>query len=52
MKIIYLLIAVSLLFISLIVLILFWAFKSGQYDDLEAEAYRMLMDDDDNISNQ
>jgi len=26
---------------------LFWALKSGQYDDMEGEANRILMDDDD-----
>ncbi|PLY12166.1 MAG: cbb3-type cytochrome oxidase assembly protein CcoS [Sedimenticola sp.] len=28
------------------VAILFWAAKSGQFDDLEGEAHRILMDDD------
>ncbi len=51
MNIIYLLIGVSLIFIILIVIILFWAFKSGQYDDLEGEGHRLLMDDDD-VSDQ
>lgn len=27
--------------------ILVWAVKSGQYDDLEGDASRILMDDDD-----
>ncbi len=26
--------------------ILFWAAKSGQYEDMEGEAHRILMDDD------
>jgi len=26
--------------------VLFWAAKKGQYDDLEGEAHRILMDDD------
>lgn len=26
--------------------ILFWAARSGQYDDMEGEAHRILMDDD------
>ncbi len=26
--------------------ILFWAAKSGQYDDMDGEAHRILMDDD------
>ncbi len=34
--------------------VFFWAAKSGQFDDLEGEAYRILMDDDidDRRSNQ
>lgn len=27
--------------------LLIWAIKSGQYDDLEGEANRILMDDDE-----
>lgn len=27
--------------------ILVWAVKSGQYEDLEGDAHRILMDDDD-----
>ena len=27
--------------------LLMWAIKSGQYEDLEGEANRILMDDDD-----
>jgi len=45
-EIIYLLIPVSLVLILLIVGILFWAIKSGQYDDLEGPGHRILMDDD------
>jgi cbb3-type cytochrome oxidase maturation protein len=26
--------------------VLFWAARSGQFDDLEGEAHRILMDDD------
>lgn len=28
------------------VALLFWSARSGQYDDLEGEAYRILMDED------
>ena len=28
------------------VAVLFWAARSGQFDDLEGEAHRILMDDD------
>jgi cbb3-type cytochrome oxidase maturation protein len=29
-----------------LVVLLFWAIKSGQFDDLEGDAHRILMDDD------
>jgi cbb3-type cytochrome oxidase maturation protein len=31
----------------LMVGVLFWAARSGQFDDLEGDAHRILMDDDD-----
>ena len=46
MEIIYLLIPVSLILLGLIVWILLWAVRSGQYDDLEGPAHRILMDED------
>jgi len=46
MEIIYLLIPISLLLLGLIVWILLWAVRSGQYDDLEGPAHRILMDED------
>ena len=46
MEIIFLLIPLSLLLIGLIVALLFWAIRSGQYEDLEGPAHRVLMDDD------
>jgi cbb3-type cytochrome oxidase maturation protein len=46
MEIIYLLIPVSLILLGLIVWILLWAVRDGQYDDLEGPAYRILMDED------
>ena len=46
MEIIYLLIPVSLLLLGLIVWILLWAVRSGQFDDLEGPAHQILMDED------
>lgn len=46
MDILYLLIPVSLVLIGLIVWILSWAVKSGQFDDLEGPAHAILMDED------
>jgi cbb3-type cytochrome oxidase maturation protein len=46
MEIIYLLIPLSLILVGLIILAFFWAVRSGQFDDLEGPAHRILMDDD------
>lgn len=34
-------------FVVLIILGVFWSIRSGQFDDLEGPAARILMDDDD-----
>lgn len=47
MEILYLLIPISLMLLGVIVVILFWAVGSGQFEDLEGPAYRILMDDDE-----
>ena len=46
MEVIYLLIPVVLLLVGAIAVIFFWAIRSGQFDDLEGPAHRILMDDD------
>jgi cbb3-type cytochrome oxidase maturation protein len=46
MEIIYLLIPISLLLLGLILWILLWAVRDGQYDDLEGPGYSILMDED------
>ena len=46
MEIVYLLIPLSLVFVALAVAIFFWAVKSGQFEDLEGPAYRILFDDE------
>jgi len=35
------------IFVLLIIVGVFWSIKSGQFDDLEGPAERILMDDDD-----
>lgn len=35
------------LFVALIIVGVFWSIRSGQFDDLEGPAERMLLDDDD-----
>ena len=46
MESLYLLIPMSLLVVAVIVLILYWAVKSGQFEDLEGPGHSILMDDD------
>lgn len=41
------LLGLTVLFLFIIGLGIFWAIKSGQFDDLEGPAQRILMDDDD-----
>ncbi len=42
----YLLIPIALIFVAIAVKLLLWAIDSGQYDDLEKEGTRILMDQD------
>ena len=37
----------SAIFVLLIIVGIFWSIKSGQFEDLEGPAERILMDDDD-----
>lgn len=46
MEVLYLLIPLSVILIFLIVWVFLWAVKSGQFDDMEGPAHRILMDDD------
>jgi len=46
MEILYLLIPLSVVLVFLIGVALWWFVRSGQFDDLEGPAYRVLMDDD------
>ncbi len=47
MEILYLLVLLSVALVGVIVWAFFWAVKSGQFDDLEGPAHRILMDDDE-----
>jgi cbb3-type cytochrome oxidase maturation protein len=42
----YLLIPLGIVFVIIAIKILFWAINSGQYDNLDTEAHRILFDDD------
>jgi cbb3-type cytochrome oxidase maturation protein len=46
MESLYLLIPMSLLVVALIVFILYWSVRNGQFEDLEGPAHAILMDDD------
>lgn len=49
MESIYLLIPVALLLVAVIIGAMFWAIRSGQFDDLEGPAHQILWDDDDRV---
>ena len=46
METLYLLIPISVVLVFLIAIAFWWSLRSGQFDDLEGPAYRVLMDDD------
>lgn len=46
METLYLLIPLSVVLVFLIGVGFWWSLRSGQFDDLEGPAYRVLMDDD------
>ena len=46
MESLYILIPVSLVLVFVIAFLFWWSTQSGQFDDLEGPAYRILMDDD------
>ncbi len=47
MEILYLLIPLGLLVLGVAIWGFIWAVRTGQFDDMEGPAYRILMDDDD-----
>lgn len=47
MTILYMLIPLGLVLLGVAVWAFMWAVRSGQFDDLEGPAHRILMDDDD-----
>ncbi|MCB1914648.1 MAG: cbb3-type cytochrome oxidase assembly protein CcoS [Rhodocyclaceae bacterium] len=46
MESLFLLIPLSVLLVFVIGFLFWWSVRSGQFDDLEGPAYRVLMDDD------
>jgi cbb3-type cytochrome oxidase maturation protein len=47
MEILYLLVPLSLVLVFVIGAIFWWALRSGQFEDLEGPAHRILIDDED-----
>jgi cbb3-type cytochrome oxidase maturation protein len=50
MESLYFLVPCALLFIGLAIKVLFWAINSGQYDNLDTEAHRILFDNEQNTN--
>lgn len=46
MSIIYLMIPLGLVLLGVAVWALFWAIRSGQFDDLESQGWTVVLDDD------
>lgn len=46
MDILYLLIPISLVLVFVIGIIFWWALRSGQFEDMEGPAHRILWDED------
>ena len=46
MDILYLLIPLSLALVFVIAVVFWWSLKNDQFEDLEGEGFRILMDDD------
>ena len=47
MEILYILIPLGLIVLAIAIWGFWWAVKTGQFDDMEGPAHRILMDDDD-----
>ena len=46
MESLFILIPIALVFVAIAIAVFFWAVKSGQYEDLDTEARRILFDGD------
>lgn len=46
MEVLYLVIPITLVLVTVIIAFLWWSSRSGQYDDMEGPAWKVLMDDD------
>ena len=52
MESLFLLVPIALVFVAIAIKILFWAIKSGQYDNLDTEAHRILFDEEPTTERQ
>jgi len=52
MEILYLLIPLAAVLAGVIIWAFFWATRSGQFDDLEGPAHRILMDEDEPVETE
>ncbi len=50
MESLYFLIPIALVFCAIAIKLLLWAIDSGQYDDLDKEAWKILADDDEHTT--
>lgn len=50
MDIIYVLVPLSIVLIGIATLVFFWAVRSGQFDDMDSPAHKILFDDDEHDS--
>ena len=49
MEVIYGLIPLMIIIGLAMVIVFFWTVKSGQYDDMEGDSHRILMDEDEKM---
>ncbi|ENO89451.1 cbb3-type cytochrome oxidase assembly protein CcoS [Thauera linaloolentis] len=49
MESLYLLIPLSVVLVFIIGALFWWSLRNGQYDDMEGPAYRLLLDDRDEL---
>jgi cbb3-type cytochrome oxidase maturation protein len=52
MNVIYFLIPLAMVLLAFGIAAFLWVVKTGQFDDLDREAYRILFDEDENLKSQ
>jgi cbb3-type cytochrome oxidase maturation protein len=50
MEIVFVLVPIGIAFAAAVVGVLVWAVKSGQFDDLEGPAHRILLDEEEVVA--